>query len=936
MIPLTANEQAFITQMMQSDELARHGFSLLLKRPDFLRFFEPLRTAGLFAPERNPGPIPAAEEGYVHIPYWSALDYLVAVAKESSTKDNLGLANDVMGILRTVSQWRDDEGHPRENYQTARKFAEILGHVPTEAVTKADIDLIPTWLSNRFERMLVSSALDETVLPHLLASAKSEDWDKAVSVLHHATAIVWVEEPGLSSKTARTVVDDYWLQRLLANHVKSLASKRGEQTVGVLVGRVREVFATDIHKEHSNIYRAAIEDNEQNHAFRDAENRIVEALRDAILSWGETDPTKVRAFVEHLIRDELEILRRIAIYVMGKQWPTMRPLYLPFLQHQPFVGGHLHELYGLLSERFPEFTEAEQDATLKALRNVPAPTHTEDATAALKRVQQRWLSAITGKGSQAADNWMADLNVDPTVGPPPPHPDFTSYMTSWVGPGESPYSVAELVGFAAAHILRDRLNAFKEKDSWHGPTLDGLTSTLQDAARTHPDTVLCALPELLDAKATFQHSIIMGLQQAWDAKEQPDSLNWQDGWERLVTFFERLLARKSFWESADDRRTWVLTAIADFLRAGTQHDDHAYPSELLPRTQSIIDLLLQKLPGATKITEDPMSTAINTPKGRAIEAFVSHALRACRVADQSTGNHATAWATVQPLFDRELKACRNENLEFSTLCGAYLAHLDYLSPEWTAAKLPQIFSAEFPINDQCAIAGLAYASFTRRVYDYLLTGGVVDRALQYDLKGREARAKLLERFAAAYVWGIEALSSPRFTQVFTAGSTKELEQIAWVFWTFRQQTLTDEQKDRILAFWERCVSWARTQSTVPASLLSALSALTCYVKTVDKRTRDLLLAVAPYVRVGYHAYEFIEELLRLADNSPDVATETLKAMIAAHVPEYDYQDKLQALLKTLVAKGKQNEVLRLLERLRTLPGMHELFDELTRAPAESA
>jgi hypothetical protein len=37
MTVLTTNERAFIDKMKESEELARHGFSLLLKRPDFIR-----------------------------------------------------------------------------------------------------------------------------------------------------------------------------------------------------------------------------------------------------------------------------------------------------------------------------------------------------------------------------------------------------------------------------------------------------------------------------------------------------------------------------------------------------------------------------------------------------------------------------------------------------------------------------------------------------------------------------------------------------------------------------------------------------------------------------------------------------------------------------------------------------------------------------------
>jgi hypothetical protein len=171
MTALTSNEQAFIDKMKQDEELARHGFSILLKRPDFSRFFEPLRNAGLFAPERNPAPELAPEKGSVRIPYWSALDYLVAIAKQAGETNDLSLATHVMEIVRAVSEWRESNGQPRHNYQTARRFTEILGHVPTSAVSQADLDLLATWLNDRFERMLVAMAIDETLLPHLLASS---------------------------------------------------------------------------------------------------------------------------------------------------------------------------------------------------------------------------------------------------------------------------------------------------------------------------------------------------------------------------------------------------------------------------------------------------------------------------------------------------------------------------------------------------------------------------------------------------------------------------------------------------------------------------------------------------------------------------------------------------------------------------------------------
>jgi hypothetical protein len=323
---------------------------------------------------------------------------------------------------------------------------------------------------------------------------------------------------------------------------------------------------------------------------------------------------------------------------------------------------------------------------------------------------------------------MAELNADPTIGPPPSHPEFTSYMTSGWGPGASPYKIAELGGFADTHLLTDRLNSFEETSTWGSPTLDGLSSTLQEAARTNATVFIRALPDLVGAKNAFRQAIIRGLQQAWDAKEQSQPCNWEEGWEQLITFFEQLVAQPATDQGYQHK--WLLAGIADCLRSGTQQDEHAYTPILLPRSQAIIDALLQ-LPGETTLADDPMFTAINTPKGRAIEALFSHALRVCRVADQATGNHTDAWVQLQP------------------------------------------------------ISGLAYAAFTQRIYEHLLNGDIINRALHYDLKGREAREKLLGRIAVG-----ESRPSNRrgFRPSLTAGTLRNSSKLRGYFGPYAKET----------------------------------------------------------------------------------------------------------------------------------------------------
>jgi hypothetical protein len=923
---LTAKQQSFIDMMRTNDELAWKGFQLLLQRDDFANFFDPLQGAGFFAPAANPAPIAGERANTIRIPYWPPLDYLKAVAKLSGLSKDMPLTVKVMKVVRTVSAWRDEKGEPRHNYHTNRTFAEILGLVPTSAIALSDIDLLREWLSDPYDRMLTAAALDKGALPHLLSSVDAEDWKKAAQVLYHVTAITWQKDGNEREPTPCSVVDHFWLGEILKNHAKQIGGKAGESAAETMLERVREVFSAPIRRDHSSVFRPAIEDHVQNYQWRTAENCVVEGLRDVLLGWINESPTNARAMVQRMLSDDLQIIRRVGVYLVAQHWTSLCDLYTGIVGPALFNGGHSHELYHLLQDRFAEMSSEQQSATLRAIEALPDPTYGDDPERLRRHSQYRWLSALNGKGYIPADERFAELNADPTIGKLSEHTDFDSYMTSWVGPGPTPYSPEELTALAKANVLVDKLNEFVPRGDWRGPTTDGLTSALENAARTSPDLYLESLSQLLSAKPIYQHAVISGLKKAWEAKTDA---NWGRGWEQLVSFFEQVSNNEHFWQQRDDMyQHWVVTAIADCLHAGTKEDEHAYDPTLLVRTQTIIARLLDQEPGIDTAAEDAMTQALNTTKGRIIEALYSQALRAARVGDRQPGTHREAWEAISPVFDSELAKCTNANYEFSTLSGTYLPQLQYLDATWTSKRVDQIFPIRYEVNTVCALDGLAYASFTRPVYELLAEHGVIDRALDLELKGRSAREKLLERIGAAYLWGLERLDGPRLTKLFDTAGIEDLRVLSHIFWVVRNENLTPEQRERILTFWERSLTWAQHQPHVSGSQLSMLSLLATHITTLGLRERHLLDTVAPNVHVGHESYEFIAELLRLAPEDPAAITKVLQSMIAAHVPDYDYQDRLRLLLDFLATHGQRDAVLVMSDRLRHLQGMETLFKNL--------
>lgn len=935
---LSTKQKLFIKRMTENQEQATWGFEILLKRQDFADFFDHLIEANLFSPEYNSDPVPADDPGYVRIPYWSALDYLEAVAKLAGNNNDLQLAQKVMDVIRSVSSYRDPDGSSRDNYHTYRKFADILGLVPTAAFTTEDLDLIPAWLNSKYDRGMVGRALDQGALRRLLASDSPDDWQKACKILRHCTAILWVDEKGLGKgrKEPVSVVEDYWLKELIKHHASTFGIKAGREAAQIFRGRVREVFGEEFGDLPTCLSRPAVDDHPQNHSWEEAVNCVVEGLRDVLLFWIDNEPEGATAFIVEILKDENEMVRRIGIYVLNQRWSVLNSLYSNILGPQLFDSRNIHELYHLLKERFAEFSKLDKAATLETIRQLSPPQDHEEPNRLLRRTQRNWLSAMAGKGYEPVDSWFKGLDTDQSLGRLSNHPDFHSYMETWSGPGPSPYSVQELLAFAEDGSLIERLNDFQQPNTWRGPSTSALVKSLEETVGINPQRFLRLMPALLAAKRPYQYGVIDGFKRLWDLpKEKQPHLDWSVAWEGLICFFEQLLSNSDFWreevvhnQDLTPTRDWIPPIIAEFLRAGTKDDDKAYLPELLPRAFSLINILLQNLEAVDEVKDDAMSQAINSSKGKAIEALFSHTLRVCRVSDKKRGDHVEAWDGIKPTFDTELVKCENANYEFSTLAAAYLANIDYISSNWLRASIDKIFPQDFSANFICAIQGLTYASANHSIYGLLLEHGVLDRALRLSLKERQARERIIERIALAYLWGDELLDSPRFSYLFESGRFEDLEDASSFFSSVRGQELTVDQIERILCFWEKCVVWAQTLLEPPKSLLSALSRLIRYVTTFGDREVRLLMAVAPHVKVQYNADNFIEELDRLVEQDPAKVSSVLGKVLDAYKPDYDYKDRLKKLLIKLAENDRQEDVLLYADRVRQLPGIDQLYKQL--------
>ena len=930
----TTNHQLFIQRMLENEEQEKKGYELLLEKEYFADFFDHLQAVGLFAASRPPGPQPASKPGSVWIPYWAPLDYLEACARLAKTQQDTKLAIKVLEVVRECSLAGNPDGSPRHNYFTSKKFAEILGLMPTVLILNSDIDLISRWLQDPYDKGLVCSALDKGLMFALLNSSAPDDWTKAVKVLDQCTELA----PDKDDDQPTTVVEDYWLKEFINNHSSKLGKKVGAFATAVFMKRLTQIFGSGTRCTHGYLFRPAIEDHSQNHDWYGAENRFVEGLRDVLVSWVSANPESAKKTVKSLLNAELEIARRIAIHVIHTHWSDFRDLLTEEIDPDLFRSGHLHELYQLLKSHFPEMPTEQQTAVLDAIDNIYVPKVAENPERHRRIVQRNWLSALEGKGNERANQWYVQLGCgDERVGLSP-HPDFHSYMESSWGEGPSIYQPTELLAFAQSGDLVGVVNDFKQTDKWSGPTTRALVSALEAAVAEQPTVFISTLPSLLNAKRPFQYGVLNGLKQAWDVSAKSTSdLDWNDAWNKILDFLFQLISPVQFWSEKVEpdpdfcpSRDWIPPVIADLLRSGTRDDKHAYPSELLPKALVIIELLLENAETGSTPTEDPMHMAINSPKGKSIEALFSHALRQCRVSDKTSGSHTETWASLQSIFSKELSKTSGENFEFSTLAASYLANIQYLSETWLIESIGKIFSKEFPDNFNSAIGGFVYSEPTKLTYRLLVNAGAIDTAVQSYEGKAQIKDRLIERIALAYLWGEETLESPRFAWWFQKSEMHALSAVSHYFWSISKQEITEEQVELIMEFWKKCVDVTRSEDPSLDQLFSSLSRLACYVDSINATEETLMAAVAPFAHVGHNVDWFIESLERLADVNPQAISRLLTVVLDTHEPIFDFEDRLKSIALKFSQHQMNTEAIRLVDRLRRLKGMPELYEQLIK------
>ena len=707
------------------------------------------------------------------------------------------------------------------------------------------------------------------------------------------------------------VMDSYHLAEVLKASARKLGERRGAAAVDMLGRRLAEYIGSPEDDNYSYIWRSAIEDHEQDAHREDSRAVLVDAIRDATLGATTAKTPEALAVARSLLQSPYPTLTRVGIYVCGDHYGTVGAVFWECAKESWFIdASYWHEIYWLIKKAFPRFSAAERAQFLQVVEQLKGDWSD-------KSRQQEWdethkrdlLHPAFGQGDSEVDGRYQALVQ--RWGPVREHPDFHTYSTSgWIG-DKSPVASDALVGMSDAELVSFLKGFVPDDRSWDGPTYRGVASSISAAVRGSLDGFAQRIGLFADLARPYQHGLLRGLKERWsDDKRDID-------WPATLALIQAIVSSPAFgadlasdqpkgWEPSVH---WVVSDIADLFKGASDMERHL-PAELHQLCFQILRLVLDAMaPNEAGKSDDAVSHAINSPRGRAIESLIHLALAMRReeVAAKSGSNNT--WRDVGPVLEAELAASEpGLNADFAAMAGMYCVNFHYLNAEWTEANFDRLFSSINEAAWNCAAQGFAYQ---RYVYDWLFNslvrGGHLRRMVYSEDLPDQVAEKALQFLGLAYLEGMENLNEGWLLSELIAGlNVKALTRLCWFFWTLRGKAAPSDRTSRILAFWMKVAGQIRANHANLPELQSALSKLAVFLYVLTPAAVEALVEAAPHAEICHHGYILVENLARLAKTYPKEVATIFRAAMSGFLPDYDKEDVIE-LVNQLANAGEADE-----------------------------
>jgi len=904
---LTIEEKALLADIQYEPDLQSYFF----KKLKGLHWLEPLYEKGCFSIDKMPIPVPSRQEGFFQIPYWPAAIYITNISKELSEKNNEESAQLVLNIIRECTQNAKDR--EISNYKVWYQFSQVLSNIPSSLINEQDIIAIEYWLSDRYEPGMAAEEVGSKFLKKIIVNSEMQYY--ALKVLSIIFSLTYNEkETGTYKRLEATFgLRDYSIRKITKDLAPLIGCKLQKEGVQLFELLLTDILDKTDRDTWSSLWRNAIEDHAQNYSRDEAENILVEIFRDSLLSFLDNNIENGKIYLEYLLDSKYQVLKRIAIYVISEHIQELTNLVPAVFKEEFFDDNYRHEVWQFMHKNFSHIKAEIRKPFLDYINSIIVTDDNNDvdegATAYRRAV---WLSSIKDQVPILLNQYNEYVEQ---AGTEPEHPDFTSYMHSARSiESKSPIPLEDLQKMEIPDLIRVMDTTDEgDGDGFRESGRSGLIKAFRSVVKNNPDAVLQNINLFVDKDLAYSHQIIEGFRELWKDKE---IINWDKAWQVLLDFCQLLISRDDFWSEENSRehnsyianRHWLVSSISDFIEDGVRSDEHAFDIDFLPQSFDLIITLLSRQEGANfDISHDSVSTAINSARGKCIEALINHALRSMRQIELLGKTKEDVWNKYVDFFNAELKKQDNDEFEFVTLVANYLPNFLYMENDWVIENLPLIFNKD---NHQAWVSAFNGYSYVGTVYEniyaFLRDEGHFAAALDDENLRSQVSDKIIQGAVVAFIHNFEKIDGDNslLSLIIERNKYKELHQIIWFSWTQRKKEDT-KLTSKILELWPIILNNIDFASDDGKKIASDICDWIVFVEELSEEVYGWLYQVAPYAEYNHNSHEFLRGIHRLSDVYPEEAQKLWLRMLE----EYSYaypEDAIKGALSNFLKLDMDN------------------------------
>ena len=661
------------------------------------------------------------------------------------------------------------------------------------------------------------------------------------------------------------VLDNYHLKEALQGAVKRLGERCGKAAIDLLSTRFIESIDASPDDEYSYIWRSAIEDHEPDTHKDSYRTILVDSIRDAALGLVDSNSKDKSEVLKTLLQSPYVTLVRIGIFICGERYGSVGTHFWEVFRPQWMIEiPYWHELFWFIKKGFPRFSASERQQFIDGVIDVKGNWKDLASSQEWDEILRRDL-LFPAVGFGDAEVELLFETLVKRRGTVREHPDFHTYSKSGFVGENSPVTSDQIINMSDVELIDLMRNFVPDTKSWDGATYRGFAENLSGAVRASADGFANRMRLFANSARPYQHGLLSGLRERW-AEDKRD-IDWSATLSIIQSIVTAGELRRDLnaeqhkgWEPSV---YWVVSDIADLIKAGASSPDRPLQPLEYEKCIEILQTILGMIgPTSAGKSEDAVIDAINSPRGKTLEAVINVAL-AMRRHEVMTGQKIPAvWRAVGPIFESELQSSESgQNEEFATLVGMYCANLHYLNPNWVEGNFDRLFSLSNENAWNCATQGIVHQRHLYRwLFEKIKNGGHLRRMIFAKRTDDSVSKKALQFLGLAYLEECEQLAQPGLMlDLITSVHFNELMQLCWFFWTLRDGLEKSEiRRRRILNFWSQVATAIRTKGNSQPALQSELNLLSIFIQEITPEIELIWCEAAPHADIRHHGNNLVE------------------------------------------------------------------------------